>query len=225
MLAPPRGFSQRATSFIASQCQGIHQMPFFALEPKPNPSRASLQARTGSVRLRQLSTSSQRSVRRAISDNAKPGQRNATPPDPLESRPVDPASRRQFRVPERPVHEPTAVPIHNVKQQPQGPGCRNIPHPIQALIPDGVFLGLAGSSRHTNPRAARPRVCFEPRRLEPPHQTRFGRAACRPTLSGLASCRPPTQEARPRGYRASALVELTGIEPVTPCLQSRCSPS
>ncbi len=27
MLAPPRGFSQRATSFIASQCQGIHQMP------------------------------------------------------------------------------------------------------------------------------------------------------------------------------------------------------
>ena len=27
MLAPPRGLSQRATSFIASQCQGIHQMP------------------------------------------------------------------------------------------------------------------------------------------------------------------------------------------------------
>ena len=28
-LASPPGFSQRATSFIASQCQGIHQMPFF----------------------------------------------------------------------------------------------------------------------------------------------------------------------------------------------------
>ena len=26
-LAPPPGFSQRATSFIASRCQGIHQMP------------------------------------------------------------------------------------------------------------------------------------------------------------------------------------------------------
>ena len=26
-LASPPGFSQRATSFIASQCQGIHQMP------------------------------------------------------------------------------------------------------------------------------------------------------------------------------------------------------
>ena len=27
LLASPPGFSQRATSFIASQCQGIHQMP------------------------------------------------------------------------------------------------------------------------------------------------------------------------------------------------------
>ena len=27
-LAPPPSFSQRATSFIASRCQGIHQMPF-----------------------------------------------------------------------------------------------------------------------------------------------------------------------------------------------------
>ena len=26
VLAPPRSFSQRATSFIASRCQGIHQM-------------------------------------------------------------------------------------------------------------------------------------------------------------------------------------------------------
>ena len=31
-LASPPGFSQRAASFIASQCQGIHQMPFSALE-------------------------------------------------------------------------------------------------------------------------------------------------------------------------------------------------
>jgi hypothetical protein len=27
LLASPPGLSQRATSFIASQCQGIHQMP------------------------------------------------------------------------------------------------------------------------------------------------------------------------------------------------------
>ncbi len=31
LLAAPRSLSQRATSFIASQCQGIHQMPFLRL--------------------------------------------------------------------------------------------------------------------------------------------------------------------------------------------------
>ena len=35
-LASPPGFSQRATSFIASQCQGIHQMPFISLHTAPN---------------------------------------------------------------------------------------------------------------------------------------------------------------------------------------------
>jgi hypothetical protein len=33
LLASPPGFSQRATSFIASQCQGIHQMPFLRSIP------------------------------------------------------------------------------------------------------------------------------------------------------------------------------------------------
>ena len=35
-LASPRGFSQRATSFIASWRQGIHQMPFIAREIAPD---------------------------------------------------------------------------------------------------------------------------------------------------------------------------------------------
>ena len=40
LLAAPRGFSQRATSFIASWCQGIHRMPFSrsrTLVPRINP--------------------------------------------------------------------------------------------------------------------------------------------------------------------------------------------
>jgi hypothetical protein len=39
-LASPPGLSQRATSFIASQCQGIHQMPlscFIRRAPRRNP--------------------------------------------------------------------------------------------------------------------------------------------------------------------------------------------
>ena len=40
-LASTPGFSQRAASFIASQCQGIHQMPFFLrLIAKPVACRA-----------------------------------------------------------------------------------------------------------------------------------------------------------------------------------------
>ena len=42
-LAPPPSFSQRATSFIASRCQGIHQMPF-SCSPTPSP-KAALRAR------------------------------------------------------------------------------------------------------------------------------------------------------------------------------------
>src|SRR3954447_3148282 len=37
-LAAPRGFSQRATSFIASWCQGIHRMPFSYAIPR-NPTQ------------------------------------------------------------------------------------------------------------------------------------------------------------------------------------------
>ena len=40
VLAPPRGLSQRATSFIASQCQGIHQMPLSRLIRSLETSRA-----------------------------------------------------------------------------------------------------------------------------------------------------------------------------------------
>ena len=36
-LASPRGFSQRATSFIASWCQGIHRMPFSRSISTPPP--------------------------------------------------------------------------------------------------------------------------------------------------------------------------------------------
>ena len=35
LLAAPHGFSQRATSFIASWCQGIHRMPFSSLNSPP----------------------------------------------------------------------------------------------------------------------------------------------------------------------------------------------
>ena len=41
LLAAPRGFSQRATSFIASWCQGIHRMPFSRSRTSEPPERSS----------------------------------------------------------------------------------------------------------------------------------------------------------------------------------------
>jgi hypothetical protein len=43
-LAPHLSFSQRATSFIASRCQGIHQMPFSYARPTPSPKHAKRRA-------------------------------------------------------------------------------------------------------------------------------------------------------------------------------------
>ncbi len=44
LLAASRGLSQRATSFIASQCQGIHQMPFSRLIQRNRHARRATQA-------------------------------------------------------------------------------------------------------------------------------------------------------------------------------------
>ena len=45
VLATPRGLSQRATSFIASQCQGIHQMPLSRLIVRNRHAQRSTQTR------------------------------------------------------------------------------------------------------------------------------------------------------------------------------------
>src|SRR6201985_3387262 len=39
LLAAPHGFSQRATSFIASWCQGIHRMPLSRSIPEQCPTK------------------------------------------------------------------------------------------------------------------------------------------------------------------------------------------
>ena len=45
LLAAPRGFSQRATSFIASWCQGIHRMPFLRSRSKHPPCTEAIHTR------------------------------------------------------------------------------------------------------------------------------------------------------------------------------------
>ena len=54
--------------------------------------------------------------------------------------------------------------------------------------------------------------------------TLFYRLCCFNIRSGISALRFVQAKCR-LGCRASRLVEIIGIEPMTPCLQSRCSPS
>ena len=89
LLAAPRGFSQRATSFIASWCQGIHRMPFScairhpAQEPTPNqrppPMIMVVQAQDGrSCQSRIITHASARSTSFDVAPSA------ADPPHPFQ---------------------------------------------------------------------------------------------------------------------------------------------
>ncbi len=56
LLAAPHGFSQRATSFIASWCQGIHRMPFSRSRSQRTPSTGPQRASTLGTRFRSMGT-------------------------------------------------------------------------------------------------------------------------------------------------------------------------
>ena len=71
LLAAPHGFSQRATSFIASWCQGIHRMPFLCSRPAPGLTRGTPCTETILSISRQVSiVSCQKQPRRSAANQA-----------------------------------------------------------------------------------------------------------------------------------------------------------
>ena len=158
-LASPPGFSQRATSFIASQCQGIHQMPLLCA------SRATPNGKSQS------------------------GRQSFSPTEPG----FDPSSAYEDT-----YREPSRSPRTNPRS----------PRRVSRLGHTTRFFTM---SRQHAPGALDGRPgqtrCFMPC----PIRGQFG------ANSGQV----------PGGLHAGApgLVEVIGLEPTTPCLQSRCSPS
>ena len=172
-LASPPGFSQRATSFIASQCQGIHQMPLLRLIP-----------RTSSRSMRQ-----QTAAHSGQPKGARPATAAASHED--TSGRATPAAASPRAGQSATASVTSQLSLHPVNQHP--PRTRR-PDPGRPL-PD------------RNP-------CFSEHR----HQTPEARRSNRGIVSGLCSdLRPPAS--------VPALVEVNGIEPMTSCLQSRCSPN
>ena len=121
-LASPPGFSQRATSFVASQCQGIHQMPFFLLDP-PTPSWTR--------------------PRRAKDLRASPKRRPGTPPRTGASPDRTPARKtpRTLRLgaPRDPQHPQAPRPQRGVSHEDTSSDGPNAP--ARACAPGPVRLG------------------------------------------------------------------------------------
>ena len=102
-LASPPGFSQRAASFIASQCQGIHQMPFLALDPGVLP--------RNTVRRK---TPRKTAAHRAQPQPCRPGRDPAatshqdTSPDTSSRLPGHPCPPRSHKLSLHPINQPAA---------------------------------------------------------------------------------------------------------------------
>jgi hypothetical protein len=169
LLAAPRGLSQRATSFIASWCQGIHQMPLKRL-------------------IYMFRHAQGQAPRVAVQTcNIKTRQR-------LEERPPD---------------------VPPIAGESAGPKAF-----VQQTYPRCQTAGTASA-------AERGRAIPAPARAAGAAIDRsFGiyprRKASRPSRRSVAPLAGPFSAAR---GLPKALVEVTGIEPMTSCLQSRRSPN
>ena len=181
-LASPPGFSQRATSFIASQCQGIHQMPLLALERHTQRQRP-LQYQTDTA-------GRSRQVRQILLLPAKPRT------IPRFRRSEDTSSRDRYM-------PPTGQTLTGHDQRPRVR--RSCASPDPATVTQ-----LASSRLSINSMPRRP-TGLQRQFLTLRHVMRLSLSYSRRTIAVKAALSPE--------------VEVIGIEPTTPCLQSRCSPS
>lgn len=171
LLATPHGFSQRATSFIASRCQGIHQVPLRRLIPLP------VKAHRDKPRTP--------TPKQAVKLSSQGGHRRRPHP-------------RRCPAPADPKPSP---PIHNATTRRPSDGRPS-------------YFRSTMSKTRTTPRKGRSTT-----RRQPPADGNLYLSRCPKTPE--ASARPlAAQPPAPVQGTAAGLVEATGFEPVTCCLQS-----
>ena len=202
MLASPPGFSQRATSFIASQCQGIHQMPFLRLSASPNSRNLPRQPTGWRVGQGRGLHRGRRFARNAA---------NGYAPDPARSRVRSDSllnSQKTLLVPNS--REPCELQAERVP-----------PRSHNSLLHDVSNSTARSSDRWQQcatatlgvvvPKAIR---CFLPR----------SGASRLSAFTFANACRRDRSEVTDTPSRCDG-VEVNGIEPMTSCLQSRRSPN
>jgi hypothetical protein len=128
VLPPPRSLSQGATSFIASRCQGIHQMPFSSLESPRSAIRKHTQdekivTRNYTIASFRMSEDGCRMSGKAFASlpSELPPQSATKQTHKASHRPHGARERRQ-----PPVHLP---PLHDCKSRRQGSGIRDQTRP------------------------------------------------------------------------------------------------
>jgi hypothetical protein len=204
LLAAPRGFAQRATSFFASWCQGIHRMPLLCSKPLRRPRTRTCAGQLDprlpctetilSTRGRGSGVGGQKSK---LSNHR---QRSADHPSrmiPHGSVSLSAARRTRRRAQLSPLN-------------PSGGGQANPP-----------VRHAAASRPETHQNPIYPDK--DPARSNgPPAPRRQRGTAPNPSLARYPNSVVNYQSSV---VRKTTDLETIGLEPTTPCLQSRCSPS
>ncbi len=160
VLPPPRSLSQGATSFIASRCQGIHQMPFSSLESPRSTIRKHTNARPAHVRGPRTSgsrpedhllaiTRSLRIRRQGTDARCQERQLALRPSDP----PLPPATKQTHKGDPPPIAPGNGPPSSSSRLQRSVPdiGC-----PMSGRLPDPSVIVFRHSNNQTNKPAAPP---------------------------------------------------------------------
>ncbi len=219
-FAAPHGFSQRITSFIACACQGIHQMPLrhlivlianahhLATIPKER-------QQTGLPFTTQSIQQCHRRVRPEHFIGATPSSSLVSGLKTSFSR-YDPIPRGQATV-IRPFIRRGPKATNNKRSRATSFLPTSSPSPISGRARPSIGSAELGSDvSGQNPKHLEAsRSIFSSQCMQNRHQAEadanfyfFKRQNRQPSVSTPID-----------------LVELSGIEPLTPCLQSRCSPS
>jgi hypothetical protein len=209
LLAAPRGFSQRATSFIASWCQGIHRMPF-------SRSRSTHHAQEPSTPSGMTTLAHGKPLNSAHTCGRHRHHERQRSTTPLNEVPSAAGSQHFARnAAYRSDMRPTARPethqnlIHPDKDHGALPRRESAHH---GRITHDATEPFSSLRRKPGPGAS------------PLHPSKGGAFAIHSSAWGPGPPGPGGSRAAPSPAPTQGM-ETIGFEPTTPCLQSRCSPS
>jgi hypothetical protein len=232
LLAAPHGFSQRATSFIASWCQGIHRMPL-SRSRSQHPPRGGCRNPpcTGTIHTQ---TSNRMQIPPPHGQATHSAQRN--PIEPVRWNPVGTPSNLSDGTPSHtPLNASAMVagqPPH--ESHPVRLATTARPETHQNLIHPDKEPASPNRETPRNPKPGAPKrrprpdpgndhAGPPPQGARTPHHRNSIFSATTPDRNLNTN---GDQQACLRGdQQAGSVVEVIGFEPTTPCLQSRCSPS